>query len=146
MKKTHIFGLIFVVLVVSIIIFNMEQEGKIVKLTYNIGGCDITNQVRGEYVKSYRQPNIEIQEDTILMTHFLKYVCCANMTIELEQNNNLIKLTEINEGEMCRCICEYNINATIGPLKKGDYTIHVYGVKYKNIEPDLLIEEGVKIK
>jgi len=61
--------------------------------------------------------------------HHLSYLCCADIHIEARKAGDVVEVTEVNRGGMCRCQCAYVVNATIYPLGSGDYTIRVYGVK-----------------
>ncbi len=81
----------------------------------------------------------------MVIRHYLSYVCCAILKLDCGMDGNLVSVTETNKGDMCRCVCNYEVNATIGPLSPGKYTIMIYGIGYQNIEPDLLAQEEIEV-
>jgi hypothetical protein len=62
--------------------------------------------------------------------HRLTYVCCAELVLTVEQEGNSIRLLESNVGEICRCLCDYDVEADVLGLEQGVYDVQVWGVKY----------------
>ncbi len=151
-KKRGVIILILIIIGVFLIysVLNLdpikEKTTKIASLVYYISGCEISKRVEYNGVDPFKESKINIEGNRVIINHILEYVCCANLTINSKQENNLIILTEENTGEMCKCICEYGIFASFGPLDPGNYTIQVYGVKYENMEPELLLEKEAMVK
>ncbi len=117
------------------------------KLSYEISGCQ-EEQTRSSEVRKAEnldEPLLAVEGKFITVRHSLDYVCCAKMEVEWKQEGNLIELTEINKGEICRCLCRYGVDAKIGPLESNLYLIRIYGVKYQEQEPNLLSEKEVEI-
>lgn len=137
---------IFILLLTSLVLLvGCLPQAPLPALSYEISGCDLTPLTRSPSTKLPEEPEISIKGNLLFVKHPLNYVCCANITIEWAQKDNLIEITETNIGEMCRCLCDYDIRASLGPLKKGTYLIKLSGVKYQDTKPDLLIEEEVEV-
>ena len=96
--------------------------------------------------KRYRnEVSLEKTQTRLLVTHQLDYVCCANITVSLEvaeeESNTIISLMEKNIGGFCRCICGYNVTATISGIESGkDYFVRVYGVEYRGNDSGFIRE------
>jgi len=92
---------------------------------------------------------VEVIDGIIYVKHDLNYVCCAKLQLSyefLKSKPPIIKITEINNGDVCRCMCTYEIEATIGPLPKGKYVLQLWGVEYRDHPASLLFEKTVEIK
>ncbi|MDI6806285.1 MAG: eight-cysteine-cluster domain-containing protein [Candidatus Aenigmarchaeota archaeon] len=121
-------------------------------LNYNVGGCE--KQEEREYIRARgveERVDVEVVDGFINLIHHLNYVCCANMKVYLDSSESfpeytLIKIKEKNEGEMCRCICDYEISIKIGPLEKGKYLIQIWGVEFENMSAELLWEKELEMK
>jgi len=126
-----------------------NQSGEM-RLDYAVGGCD-SHDEKGSMPS--RNPAegiaITVAGDSINLTHALVYVCCAEITVEMERKEEggreVIVLTERNTGEMCKCICEYSVNASVGPLAPGSYDVQLWGIAFEDREPELLFEKEVQI-
>jgi len=71
--------------------------------------------------------------------HRLTYVCCAELVLTVEQEGNTIRITESNVGEMCRCLCDYDVEADVSGLEPGVYDVQLWGVEYQDAHaPELL--------
>ena len=123
-----------------------------VKLGYNVGGCgEQEEREYREYVRvkgEKQQVNIDIENGFINLTHDLRYVCCADIKVGLEslqprQDYTLIKINEKNEGDICKCICNYEVDINIGPLEEGKYIVQIWGVEFKKQTSDLLWEKEI---
>lgn len=113
-------------------------------LSYSVGGCEENSERQGS-ISSYGEVEVTIMNQSVVIRHYLNYVCCAALKLDWSMDGNLISLTETNTGEMCRCVCNYDVNASIGPLPPGKYLVAVYGVGYQNIEPSLLAQEETEV-
>lgn len=121
------------------------------KLTFNISGCG--HQKEREYIKTRESKeekvDFEITDNRIKLTHHLNYVCCAKIKVnwELEKNpaHNILKIKEKNEGEMCRCICDYVVDINIENLEKGKYLLQIFGVEFQENPAELLWEKEIEI-
>jgi hypothetical protein len=130
------------------------------QLAFSVGGCDedlTDKQIREQTAQpkeSYSAKNIaiEVQGNNLVFSHALSYVCCAELRLESQLENNAIAITEINDGDYCRCTCDYSISASFGPLAPGTYDLKVYGIEYGSQEdpiyyraPELLFQSQAKI-
>ncbi len=120
-------------------------------LKFRIGGCG--ERTIGEYGGT-RGPrdrvDLEVTGANLKMTHHLRYVCCAQVvpvieSVEVQGQWTVIRVLERNEGEMCRCICDYEVEMTLGPLEPGNYLIRLFGVEFRDVRPELLWEGEVTI-
>ncbi len=126
---------------------------EILKLSYNVRGCG--EKETKEYTKtrgSGKEQKVDVSIDNgfINLTHYLNYVCCAKMEIyldslEVRPDHTLVKLKEKNEGKMCRCVCDYEIDMKIEAPGKGKYKIQIFGIEYENMPIDLLWEKEIEV-
>jgi len=120
-------------------------------LSYEVGGC--SSKSVGEIKRGQGlEGNVEVSvgDSSIKLLHHLKYVCCADIVVEIksiekQNDHTVIKILEKNVGEMCRCICEYEITMKISGLKPGKYKLEIYGVEYEDMPTEKLWEGEVKI-
>lgn len=107
-------------------------------LRYEVGPCD-------ESVDAFdMEPQVEItvHDGVIHISEDVGYVCCADIVLRLEREGDLIKVIETNEGEVCRCMCAYHIEANIAGLAPGSYRVQVWGIAYEDIHPLELLREA----
>lgn len=110
-------------------------------IEYRIGGCE-EELARGGASRGSLE--FSPAADGIRMTQSLDYVCCANIELAVERDGNRIKVYEKNIGEMCRCMCTYDIEAEVETLP-GTYRIEVYGVEYEDMPGEKLGEGTVTV-
>jgi hypothetical protein len=106
-------------------------------LTYSVGGCS----EQSETTRAAADGEVQIvgEGDTIHVAHKLTYVCCAELVLTTEQEDSTIRLLEKNTGEICRCLCDYEVEADITGLSPGVYQVEVWGVEYEDVHaPELL--------
>jgi hypothetical protein len=113
-------------------------------LEYTVGGCadesetsraDATNEVK-----------ITGSVDAIRLEQRLTYVCCAELELTVEREGNTLRIMETNVGEICRCMCEYFVEAEVSGLNPGEYDVEVWGVRYEDLHsPELLGEARVTL-
>lgn len=121
------------------------------KLSYSVGGC--WEKEEREYTKTRgleEKVDVRIDNGFIKLTHHLSYVCCAKMKVYLDSletypDYTLIKIKEKNEGEMCRCICDYKIDMKVGALEKGKYRVQIFGIEFENMPAEHLWEKEIEI-
>jgi len=123
------------------------QQG--VKLDYSVSGCDTKDGgiARGPPAQLV---DVDIAGNNVKLVHHLSYVCCAKVKVYLEgiettPDETRIMLAEKNEGEMCRCMCDYDVDINIGPLAKGKYTVQIFGVVYKDMPVEKIWEKEITI-
>jgi len=107
-------------------------------LNYEVGPC----QGEGAPTRQENRVDISVQDSTIQLAQDVSYVCCARITLHMEQEDDLIKIVETNEGEICRCICAYHITGQVGGLRPGTYRVQVWGVQYQDVHPLELLGEA----
>ena len=113
-------------------------------LTYSVGGCS----EQAETTRAATDGEVEIvgQGDTIHVSQKLTYVCCAELVLTTEQEGSTIKLLEKNTGEICRCMCDYEVEADITGLNPGVYQVEVWGVEYEDVHiPELLGQATIRL-
>lgn len=96
-------------------------------ISYYVSGCQNT--------KTYVPTTVHFENNTLIIKHSVSYVCCAKIVPKVKITNDIINITEINEGDVCKCMCNYIIQINISGLEKKPYEINVFGVKYKDIHP-----------
>ncbi|MBD2580467.1 hypothetical protein [Oscillatoria sp. FACHB-1406] len=124
-------------------------------LRYAVSGCQSEQEQSQSLAKgSYpaKKISVAVDRDNIKFAHALSYVCCADLRLERRVENSEIAITEVNEGDYCRCMCDYSIEATLGPLASGTYDLKVFGVRYQppsggyEIDPQLLFQTQLDIE
>jgi hypothetical protein len=76
----------------------------------------------------------------------LTYVCCAELVLTTTQEGSTIRLLEKNTGEICRCVCDYEVEADITGLSPGVYQVEVWGVEYEDVHiPELLGQATIEL-
>jgi hypothetical protein len=113
-------------------------------LTYSVGGCS----EQSETTRAATDGEVQIvgEGDTIHVVHKLTYVCCAKLVLTTEQEDETIKLLEKNTGEICRCMCDYEVEAEITGLSPGVYQVEVWGVEYEDVHtPELLGQATIEL-
>ena len=153
MKKWVIPAAVIIVLVSSLIYLSTISETPLTapKLTYEVGGCG--DQKAGEIKRGASLQNeveVSVGDSSIKLLHHLRYVCCAEIEVELASVEEvdgqvLIKLLEKNVGEMCKCICSYEVSIKLSGLKPGTYRIQIIGVEFEDMPTEVLWEGIVKI-
>ena len=154
MKKWVILAAIIIVLVSSSLIYlSTISETRLTtpKLTYEVGGCgdqEVGEIKRGASLQS--KVEVSVGDSSIKLLHHLRYVCCAEIEVELASVEEvdgqvLIKLLERNVGEMCRCICSYDVSIKLSGLKPGTYRIQIIGVEFEDMPTEVLWEGIVKV-
>lgn len=109
-------------------------------LSYSVSECKNVS-----FVESFNSVGIKTEGSNIIIRQNISYVCCAKIVLMAEQQSGIIKIIEENIGEVCRCMCGYAVDAEIKNLKSGKYNIEVWGIKYKELEPQLLGKKEVEI-
>ena len=120
-------------------------------LTYSVGGCSIKSPgeiTRGQKLKS--RVEVYVEGSSIKLLHHLSYVCCADMVVNLQaiekhENYTLLRIVEKNVGEICRCICDYEIEIRISNLAPGRYRLEIYGVEFEDVPAEKLWEGLVEL-
>jgi len=106
-------------------------------LEYTVGGC--SEESENTRAATRGEVHIVGQGDTIHVSQKLTYVCCAELELTTEQQGSTIRLLEKNTGEVCRCMCDYEVEADISGLSPGVYQVEVWGVEYEDVHtPELL--------
>ncbi|HUS70077.1 MAG TPA: hypothetical protein VM075_04780 [Anaerolineae bacterium] len=119
-------------------------EGGKPTLEYTVGGCS----EESENTRAATGGEVDIigQGDTIHVSQKLTYVCCAELELTTEQEDSTIKLLEKNIGEICRCLCDYEVEADITGLSPGVYQVEVWGVEYEDVHiPELLGQATIRL-
>ena len=113
-------------------------------LMYSVGGC--SEQSAATRAATDSEVEIVGQGDTIHVAHKLTYVCCAELVLTTEQEDRRIRLLEKNAGEICRCMCDYDVEADITGLSPGVYQVEVWGVEYEDVHaPELLGQATIRL-
>jgi hypothetical protein len=114
------------------------------ELVYTVGGCQEEQETSRAAAGDGLQ--IVVRGEAIHVGHRLSYVCCAELSLSMEQDGNTIRVVERNVGEMCRCVCEYDVEADINGLGSGVYQVEVWGVEYEDVHtPELLGQASVQL-
>jgi len=112
-------------------------------LAWQVSPCQ--EGIRPDELAAWAKVEAQAEDGVIHLRQNLSYVCCAKVELSLERSGDLLRLVEVNTGQMCRCLCGYRVEARISGLPKGRYTVQVWGVKYEEQEPKLLGEVAVNL-
>jgi hypothetical protein len=114
------------------------------ELVYMVGGCQ--EEQGASRAGTGDELQVVARGDTIHVSHRLSYVCCAELSLSMEQDGTTIRVMERNVGEMCRCLCDYDVEAEITGLSPGEYQVEVWGVEYEDVQtPELLGQAAVQL-
>lgn len=113
------------------------------QMTYTVSPCQ--EGIAPGDLASWAKVEAHTEGGKILLQQNLDYVCCAKVELRLERQGSLLKVTETNVGEMCRCKCGYVIAAEITGLPRGRYTLQVWGVAFEDQQPELLGETAINL-
>ncbi|MFH1403934.1 MAG: hypothetical protein ABIH11_06680 [Candidatus Altiarchaeota archaeon] len=114
-----------------------EQSGR---LEYTVGGCDFKRGSRRN-----NKTVIKAVDDNIIVNQTLSYYCCASIGLEVERKRNTYTIREVNHGKVCRCMCDYTINAVLKMPGKGRYDVEVRGVEFQKEKGAILGKEKITI-
>ncbi|RLJ08023.1 MAG: hypothetical protein DRP12_01335 [Candidatus Aenigmatarchaeota archaeon] len=133
-------GILLAGILAAFLVFLGNQVGTPEGFSYSISGCQ--EQVPAE-IKAPAQAgiNLQLNGSQLLLSQNLSYVCCANLKLEIEKSGEVIKLLEKNIGEICKCICVYQISAEI-PWK-GEKRIEIWGVEHADHPAKLLWQKEI---
>lgn len=131
---------IIVVIVCLVLVGCSEPHPAGLAFSYLVGGCaeelESTRSMGGGEVE------ITVEDGLIHVEQQLTYVCCAELKLTVEQEGNTLRVIEANAGEICRCLCEYQVQAEIADLDPGTYEVQVWGVQYRDLHPLELLGEA----
>ncbi|MBP0018408.1 MAG: hypothetical protein J7647_12770 [Cyanobacteria bacterium SBLK] len=121
------------------------------QLTFSVTGCedDFLRSCSQKNLKNEFHPtdiSVEVQKNTVLFSHRLGYACCADIQLDSQVSENVITIIERNEGQYCRCSCNYSIDGTLADLAPGNYELQVYGMKHRDRGKELLFVENIAIE
>ncbi len=112
-------------------------------LTFNVTPCDQNAGIpaQGDSLQT------DIKDGQLLITQNIAYVCCADIKVSLgwDGDTRTLKLIESNAGQVCRCMCAYPMQATIGPLPAGTYRLEVWGVQKLDAAHTLDLRHALEI-
>jgi len=132
------------VLVCTLAVACAASESTSPELDYTVSGC--AEEYETSRAASADELQIMVRGDAIHVAHRLSYVCCAELLLRVEQEGNTIRVVEQNVGEMCRCLCDYDVEAEIAGLISGVYRVEVWGVEYEEVHtPELLGQATVQL-
>jgi len=120
-------------------------------LSYQVAGCSF-QRVRevGRGAGLGGRVDVSATGSRIKLIHHLQYVCCAEFVVEVGSieevdGHVVLKILERNVGEVCRCICEYEVSILISDLRPGLYLVELHGVEFNGMPAEKLWEGGVRI-
>ncbi len=110
------------------------------RLTYHVGSC--TKGAALAQPQAWEHVDIRVEGHTVHIHHRLPYVCCAKIALRLDREDHVLKVVERNVGEVCKCMCGYEVEAEITDLPSGTYTVQVWGVEHPHTGPSRLRGEA----
>ncbi len=116
---------------------NQSTPSKPVIMTYSASCVGV------EFNKS-ESIDIIPNDDGFNLIHILPYYCCANISLDVKRNNTNIVILEKNTGEICRCMCTYEVTATVHGLDSGEYNVSLLGVYFH--DPTANITQEPKLR
>ncbi len=144
MKKVLILFLLAVFLIGCSDISSVMQKSEDISVKSEMRGCSNTRSI---FRADSPEPEITTENNNLKLTHKLNHNCCKNVTVSTEVRGITISITELHEGTTCKCVCESDLKATIGPFTPGSYKVGVYHQdKDYTTEKDLLFSTNVTIR
>ena len=105
-------------------------------LTYHVSGCQ--KSVPPENLQEWEGVDIQVEDGAIHVVDHLAYVCCATIQVDMHVEDGRIKLVERNVGDVCRCMCAYQVDMRVTDLAPGTYIVEVWGVEDERTGPTQL--------
>lgn len=99
------------------------QKTDEIGIEFTTKGCSNT---RSLFRDTSPLPEIVRNGDYLQLSHNLSHNCCKNITVLAQSEEQKILITERHEGTTCRCVCESELNAAVGPFKSGGYEVMIY--------------------
>lgn len=108
-------------------------------LTYQVGECD--ESLPPEELGKWVGVDIEATTSGFRFTQRISYTCCAKIVpaAGLDAETRTVRIITSNRGEVCRCICGYELTGEVGNLSAGSYTVEFWGVQKPRIHPLTLL-------
>ncbi|MGC9399570.1 MAG: hypothetical protein ACP5HM_10600 [Anaerolineae bacterium] len=104
-------------------------------LTYEVGACD--ESLTGEVLAGWAGATITPTKSGFDFVHRIPYVCCADIVAAagLDAETQSVRIVETNQGEVCRCMCGYEMRGRVTGLAADRYTVEFWGVQKPGIHP-----------
>ncbi len=104
-------------------------------LTYEVGECD--ESLTGEVLDAWAGVVVTPTANGFNFVHRIAYNCCADIIASLGQDieTKMLRLVETNRGEVCRCMCGYEMTGSVTDRLVDDYTVEFWGVQKPNMHP-----------
>jgi hypothetical protein len=109
-------------------------------LEYTVGGC--AEELETSRTGTTGEVEFTADGEVIRLDQTLTYVCCAELELTVEQEGNTIRIMERNVGEICRCMCDYHVEAEVSGLEPGVYDVEVWGVEYEDLHSPALLHQA----
>lgn len=103
------------------------------ELTYTVGEC--RQDIPMGKLASWAGVDVRAQEGTVSIDQRIDYVCCAEIEARLEVEGQVVRIVETNIGQVCKCMCGYDLQGEITGLPPGSYTVEVWGVQHQDVHP-----------
>ena len=110
-----------------------DTDTKTTLLSASVGPCDET--IPPDTLSEWAGMESTVQDGAIHVEQNLSYVCCAELALAAGRDGSAIKIIETNVGEVCRCMCGYQLTADLTGMSPGTYTVEVWGVQHFDIHP-----------
>lgn len=105
--------------------------------------------------ESVANVQVNVVGDRLRFKHKIWHTCCAEISVESSLKPGVgplgrseIRAIERDRGEVCRCMCNFDVTATIDSLPPGNYDFRVYAEVRQDGqagEPVMLFERGVVV-
>jgi len=96
-----------------------------------------------------RNVAIGFENGRLTFSHDLTFTCCASFVLDRSIDRSVhppvISIVERDMGERCRCLCDFQVAGTIGPLPPGSYLVRVYGEFGEGKSRILLFERSASV-
>ncbi|MGC9356846.1 MAG: hypothetical protein ACP5GX_03225 [Anaerolineae bacterium] len=130
---------------------SVSFEGKVTEagprpeFAYEVGECD--KSIPPDDLQSWAGVEVKPTPEGFRFTQRIPYVCCAEIVASLggEPEERVLRIVETNIGEVCRCMCGYELVGEVSGLKSGSYTVEFWGVQKEDVHPLSLMEQ-VEVK
>ncbi|MCD4738472.1 MAG: hypothetical protein K8R89_04355 [Anaerolineae bacterium] len=109
-------------------------------LTYQVGECD--KSLPPEELGKWVGVDINATTDGFHFIQRIAYTCCGEIVpaVGLDLETRTLRIITSNLGEICRCMCGYELTGEVGKLTAGSYTVEFWGVQKPGVHPLMLLE------
>lgn len=119
--KANICGFVVMLVMSSVTLFSQETG----KILYSNGPCIKNNnhEETEKITQAVTNLSFILENDSLRVTGIIEANCCGSHHLSYIISNDSLLLYRTDEGELCDCMCGFNIDVKIGKCTSKEYTV-----------------------